>query len=79
MKFGSQRAILEYREDWKKKDELFKIKYETLSEEFDLWGVHPMILFSDSENVKFPTEPSIFRQETYGRMFISMRGQTETN
>ena len=38
-----------------------------------------MILFSDSENVKFPTEPSIFRQEIYGAMFLAMRGQTEFN
>ena len=79
MKFGSQRAILDYRDEKKKYDHLFKIKYETLSEEFDLWGAHPQILFSDSENVKYPTEPSIFRQEIYGRMFLAMRGQTDFN
>lgn len=41
MKFGSQRAILDYRDKKKMDDHLFKIKYETLSEEFDLWGAHP--------------------------------------
>ena len=38
-----------------------------------------MILFSDSENVDYKTEPSIYRQETYGRMILSMRGQEDDN